>query len=150
MKEIKYRDWTLRVVEVETQRIYKELKQSGAESCGCTSCLNFIKLREEAYPDEVKLLISNLGIDIQKEIEISDFGSLEDGRHFYSGWFHFKGNFDGFDCSSSMVEGNGHLDLYPISESFSLGFRYANNKTPLKGAEGLVQIEFCCKLAWLD
>lgn len=67
---IKYRDWKLYSDTKTTQQTYKDLKQSGAESCGCNGCKNFVLQREKVFPDEINKLFSELGIDYKKKLKL--------------------------------------------------------------------------------
>ncbi len=55
--------------------------------------------RETAFPKEIKDLQLALGISYKKEIEVSEFAKLENGLHYYNGWFQFKGAFKGKNCA---------------------------------------------------
>ena len=132
-----------------TEQTYKELEHSGAESCGCDYCKNFIEQREKVFPDEIRELFAKLGIDYKKEIDVSEFARLENGLHFYNGWFQFKGDFKGKDCTVPLPNGGYITDMTKITDTFSIGFRYGSSLTPFKEIEGLVQIEFDCYLPWI-
>jgi len=151
MKEthVSYRYWELYADKELTAQTYLKLEHSSAESCGCDYCKNFIEQREQIFPDEIKELFSKLGIDYQKEIEVSEFAKLENGLHYYSGWFHFKGDFIGKDCTVLLQNGGHTFDLTKITDDFSIGFRYDNALTPIKNKNGVVQIEFDCHLPWI-
>ncbi len=146
---VKYRNWELYSDRDITEQTYNEFKYSGAESCGCHYCKNFIVQRETAFPNEIKELLTNLGIDYKKEIDVSEFARLENGLHYYNGWFQYKGNFNGKDCSVPLQGGGYSTDLTKITDKFSIGFRSDNSLTPFKSNEGLVQIEFECLLPWV-
>lgn len=145
---IKYRDWKLYSDTKTTQQTYANLKLSGAESCGCDSCKNFILQREKIFPDEIKKLFSELGIDYKKEIEITEFSIQENGLHYYNGWFQYKGDFEGKDCTVNVSDGYT-FDLTKITENFSIGFRHDNALTPFEDKKGIVQIEFEFHIPWI-
>jgi len=151
MKEtqVSFRDWELFAERESTAQTYVELELSSAESCRCDYCKNFVEQRERIFPDEVKELFAKLGIDYKKEIEVSEFAKLENGLHFYSGWFHFKGEFKGKDCTVPLQNGGHTFDLTKITENFSIGFRRNNALTPFKDNPRIVQIEFDCNIAWV-
>jgi len=151
MKEtqVKFRDWELFADKELTAQTYEELELSSADSCRCNYCKNFVEQRERIFPDAVKELFSNLGIDYKKEIEVSEFAKLENGLHYYSGWFHFKGYFTGKDCTVPQLNGGYTFDLIKITENFSIGFRRDNALTPFKDTSGIVQIEFDCNIPWV-
>ncbi|MBF9254394.1 hypothetical protein I2I11_13900 [Pontibacter sp. 172403-2] len=151
MKEtrVTYLDWELFSDKELTEQTYLEVEQSGAESCGCAYCRNFIEQREAVFPDEIKDLLGKLGVDYKKEVDISEFAKLESGLHYYNGWFHFKGDFKGVDCSIALPNGGYTTDLRKITDKFYIGFCHGDALTPFKDKEGLVQIEFDCYLPWV-
>jgi hypothetical protein len=148
MMTIKYRNWELIVDRELTQLTYDKVSNGSAESCNCNDCKNFTNYRESVYPDEIKQLFLDLGIDYKKESEVSHFARLDSGLHFYSGWFHFKGQFIGKDCAIPIQGGSYRTDLYKVSDSFSFGFRSDNALTFFDDKENLVQIEFEAKIPW--
>lgn len=146
---IKYRHWELTVDKELTEHTYNEMPFGSAEGCACNDCKNFINFKEYAYPDEVKDLFAKLGIDYHKESEVSHMTRLQNGLHYYSGWFHFKGSFKGKDCTLPLPGGNGYtLELTPITERFSIGFRTGNALTFFRDRENLVQVEFDAIIPW--
>ena len=147
--QVTYRDWELYSDKKTTERTYKEFEFSGAESCGCDCCKNFIEQRERVFPNEIKKLFRELGVDYKKEIEVSEFARLENDLHYYNGWFQFKGSFKGKDCVIPLQNGGNTLDLTKITDNFSIGFRHDNSLTPFEEKNGLVQIEFECHLPWV-
>ena len=59
--QVQYRDWELYSDKDITEQTYKKFKHSGAESCGCDYCKNFIAQRETVFPDEIKELFRDGG-----------------------------------------------------------------------------------------
>ncbi|MHA7100678.1 hypothetical protein [Roseivirga pacifica] len=151
MKEIQvdYRGWRLYSDKEKTEQAYKEFEHSGAESCACDYCKNFIAQRETLFPEEIKELLREVGVDYKKEIDVSELARLENGLHYYIGWFQFKGDFKGKDCTVSLSNSGYTFDLTQITDKFSIGFRHDNSLTPFREKEGLVQIEFECHLPWV-
>ncbi|WMI68243.1 hypothetical protein [Mangrovimonas sp. YM274] len=147
--QVKYQDWKFFSDKETTKRTYKEFQLSGAESCGCDYCKNFIKQRETIFPDEIKTLFKELGIDYNKEIEVSQLAQLDNGLHYYNGWFQFKGDFKGKDCTVPLPNGGHTFDLTKITDKFNIGFRHDNLLSPFKDDNGLVQIEFDCQIPWV-
>nr|WP_297787964.1 hypothetical protein [uncultured Allomuricauda sp.] len=102
-KEVKYKDWVFEVEFSRTKEIYSLLETGSPESCGCNECLNFSQNRDKIYPKEIKELFCELGIDYKKESEIYHQVRLENGLHYYGGWFHFKGKIkNGKDCKIEL------------------------------------------------
>jgi hypothetical protein len=145
---IKYKDWDLTFDKGATRIAYDNWESGSAESCNCNDCKNFADNRDNLYPDEVKRLFDQLGIDYKKETEIIHYGRQKDGLHYYGGWFHFKGQFKGKDCTVPLPSGGHTLELTPVTDNFSIGFRADNSLTIFSDNEGLVQIEFESKIPW--
>ncbi len=143
-----FKEWELVVDRQQTILTYDKVAIGGPESCGCNDCKNFINNRETIYPDEVKKLFINLGVDYKKECEVCHYCQQDDGLHYYGGWFHFKGKFKGKDCTVPTGSGGFTFDLTPINDTFSMGFRYDNALTFFSNKENLVQIEFDAKTPW--
>ncbi len=142
---IKYRDWLLEADRLQTAGFYESIQSAGSEDCICGNCKYFNTISNHIYPDEVKLLFKELGVDINKNFEVNDFGDETTG-HLYYGSFHFIGKIiEGKDCSIPLQSGGYTVDLLPISESFSIGFTSAVSKSFFNKDQNLVQIEFAVK-----
>ncbi len=139
---IQFREWELIVDKELTKQTYDKIETGSPESCGCNDCNNFILNREIIYPDEIKKLLCNLGIDYQKESEVWSCCQQENGVQLYSGWFHFKGQFKGKNCMIPTDTESSIFDLTPVNENFSIGFRYDNALTYFDDKNDIVQIEF--------
>jgi hypothetical protein len=148
MTIIKYRDWEFSVDKTLTKQTYDKIQVGGPESCGCNDCKNFANNRDKIYPDEIKQLLADLGVDYRKENEICHYCKLDNGFHFYGGWFHFRGTFIGQNCSTKLESGGSTIELTPITESFSLGFHFSNSLAFFEDTTNLVQIEFDAKTPW--
>tara|TARA_Y100000310_G_C20291529_1_gene627440 strand:- start:45 stop:530 length:486 start_codon:yes stop_codon:yes gene_type:complete len=148
---LNFKDWNFSVDKQTTSETYERIETPGAEACGCDNCLNFAAQRTNIYPTEIKELFSELGINWMKETEVSHYARTASEQHYYGGWFHFKGNFEGTNCEvPTGNDGNGYtLELTPISGNFSIGFRYGNALTAFSDTNELVQIEFECKIPWV-
>lgn len=145
----RYKDWSLRADKTFNLDTYTKIEKSSSEVCNCKECRNFFVQKKSIYPTEIKELFIILGIDIFKEPEISHFADLENGLHFYSGWFHFKGSFTGFDCTKTIENGGYTTELIQVNKNFSIGFRNANSLSFFKESKGVVQVEFSCTIPWL-
>lgn len=148
MTTIKFKDWELIVDRELTKLTYDKVAVGGTERCGCNDCQNFANNRETIFPEEIKNLFNNLGIDYKKESEICHYCRQDDGLHYYGGWFHFKGQFKGKDCTVPTGSNSFTFDLTPINDKFSIGFRYDSALTFFDDKENLVQIEFDTKTPW--
>jgi hypothetical protein len=137
----KYRNWVLETEKTQTETLYKNVSLSGAESCRCGTCKDFIALREKIYPDEIRDLFKKLGIDINKEVEVCDYGDDETG-YIFSWWFHFIGEIiEGNDCDIPLQLGGYTMDLFQINDGFSIGFTRNISLTFFEDKQNLIQIE---------
>lgn len=143
-----FRDWTLTVDLEATRSACTSVENGSAEDCKCNDCENYIACRVMAFPDEIKALLEQLGVDYRKEIDIWRMCMDEDGKHRYSGFFHFKGSFDGKDCFVPTTGGGGTMSMTAIDESFSIGFTVAEDFTYFKDKQNLVQVEFETRIPW--
>ncbi|NRF41032.1 hypothetical protein HQN83_20075 [Pedobacter sp. LMG 31643] len=145
---VAFRDWTLTVDREVTKATYASVVNGSAEDCKCPECLNYIQGRDKAFPDEIKSLFDMLGVDYRKESEVWRMYKHKDGLHIYSGFFHFKGSFEGRDCFVTADGRNGTFSMTDINESFSIGFRIVSDLAYFKDYENLVQVEFEVKIPW--
>jgi hypothetical protein len=149
MITIPFRDWTLTVDREVTEPTYASVANGSAEGCKCNDCLNYVANRADAFPEEIKLLFGQLGVDYRKESKVSRMYKFKDGIHIYNGFFHFKGSFEGKDCFVTSDGRNGSFSMTDIDESFSIGFRVADQLAYFKRDDILVQIEFETKIPWV-
>jgi hypothetical protein len=91
MRELRLGDQLVRHDRQATLAAYAQLQQGWAERCGCSGCRNFIAARAQAFPDEFRAFLAELGIDANKEGEAIHYGPVEGSSHFYGGWFYFVG-----------------------------------------------------------
>lgn len=149
MKTIKFKDWILIVDEELTKSTYKKVETGSANSCACNECKNYSTYRESAFPEEIKNLFLEIGIDLTKESEITKYCKQKNGLHFYGGWFHYKGEFIGKNCEVKLNEKSFTFELTKISDSFSIGFRLSSDLTFFEDKNNLVQIEFETEIPWV-
>lgn len=147
---VRYRDWVFEVDRELTLQTHKSVLVSGAESCVCDDCKNYIAYRDKVFPEEIKQLFKELGIDYKKEVEITAFETLPDGLHQIGGWFHFKGRVvAGKDYRVPLPSGGHTYDLTAITDKFSIGFAIENDLTHFADKTGLVQVEFVTNIPWV-
>lgn len=148
--KVKYREWEFEVDRELTRWTYEEVRSSGADSCVCDDCKNYVAFRDKVFDDEIKQLFDDLGIDCKKEVEITTYQRLPDGLHLIGGWFHFKGRMlTGKDCRVPFPSGGHTLDLSAITDKFSIGFTVGNDLAHFADETGLVQIEFMTYIPWV-
>jgi hypothetical protein len=146
MTTIKFRDWDLIVDKEQNKTIYDKVVIDSRSSCTCQECCFFVKNRENIYPSEIKILLSNIGIDYHKECGVYHFQKDELGIVYYIGWFHFKGRFKRKTLSTTKDEAMKKSGLIKISDLFSIGFLYDDYQTFFDEKDDLVKVEFETKV----
>src|SRR5262245_2057967 len=128
---ISFRHWQLAVDRDRTALAYSQINQGSASQCGCTDCRNWIEYRDEVFPIEVCTLFDQLGIDLRKESEVSEFeaGMVDPSRGLYCGTYHFLGSvLSGPDPFVETPDGTGcHIECREITQRLKLGFRRTGN-----------------------
>ena len=148
--KVKYKDWEFEVDRDLTRQTYNSVSVSGADSCVCNDCKNYVAYRDKVFPDEIKRLFDDLGIDYKKEVEIISFETLPDGLHHIGGWLHFKGRvLTGKDYRVPLPSGGHTFDLTAINDTFSIGFAVGKDLAHFADKTGLVQIEFMTYIPWV-
>ncbi len=103
-----------------TQLLYNNITVTDAEECNCSNCSYFIEIKDRLYPLEIKQLFEELGVDLAKEAELTDYG---DEEHLYGGCFQFAGKLiSGKDCSTPVKNNQFIFELEAITDSFEIGF----------------------------
>ncbi len=148
MKIIKFKNWELTADKKLTKSTYEKVEKGSADSCICNECKNYSNYRKNVFPEEIKNLFLEIGIDYRKESEVTRYCKQKDGLHFYGGWFHFKGDFIGKNCEIPLGESGFTFDLTKIAENFSIGFRFSNALSFFEDKNNLVQIEFETQIPW--
>ncbi len=151
-KEITYKSWRFEVDIHRTKEVYDNVEMGSPESCQCNACKNFSANRENIYPVEIKKLLTELGVDYKKESEVCHYCQLENGKHFYGGWFHFKGKIvAGEDCKVNLPNGGSEVNTTPVNEYFQIGFMKGANLSFFAPDERneLVQVEFLATSDWV-
>jgi hypothetical protein len=149
-KTLKFRDWVFEVDRELTKQTYAKVPGSVADSCECNDCKNYVAYRDKVFPDEIKQLFNDLGVDYKKEVEVTYFEILQNGLHHIGGWFHFKGQvIHGKDYKVPLAEGGYTFDLTKITDNFSIGFSKGHDLAYFADKTGLVQIEFDTTIPWI-
>ena len=147
-----YKDWKFEVDFNRTKEVYDKIEVGSPESCGCNDCKNFVENRIKIYPEEIKELLAELGINFKKESEIYHICKLENGYHHYGGWFHFKGKItEGKDCKKILSNGGSTFDTIQIADNFRIAFMKGSDLAFLDKDESskLMQIEFIAESEWV-
>jgi hypothetical protein len=148
MKTIKFKNWELIVNDELTKSTYNKVELGNADACICAECKNYSNFRDNVFPEEIKKLFLEIGIDYRKESEVTRYCKLKNGLHFYGGWFHFKGEFIGENCEVQLNKSVFTFELTKITENFSIGFRLSSALTFFENKNGLVQVEFETEIPW--
>jgi hypothetical protein len=147
---VKFQDWTFDVDKAWTEQTYTNIFGSGADTCECNDCKNYVTYRDSVFPKIIIDLFNDLGIDFRKEVEITTWEILPSGLHHIGGWFHFKGQvLTGKDYRVPLPSGGHTFDLTRITDNFSIGFAEGNDLTFFEDKTGLVQVEFDTNIPWV-
>lgn len=147
---VKFKDWTFEVDKALTEQTYQNISGSGADTCGCNDCKNYVSYRDKVFSKEIIDLFIELGIDYRKEVEIIRWETLPNGLHHIGGWFHFKGQvLTGKDYRVPLPSGGHTFDLTRIIDNFSIGLAEGSDLTFFEERTGLVQVEFDTNIPWV-
>ena len=86
--------WQYTVDVAATTEAYARAPHGDAQRCRCSTCRNFISIRDTVLPNEFRNFLLSLGIDPLKEGEVYHTGRRAPTSHFYGGWYHFVGSLD--------------------------------------------------------
>jgi hypothetical protein len=147
---VKFQDWTFAVDKALTEQTYNSILGSGADTCDCNNCKNYVACRDKVFPLQIIDLFTDLGIDFRKEVEIVTWQSLPNWLQHIGGWFHFAGEvLDGKDYRVPLPLGGHTFDLTRITDNFSIGFAEGNDLTFFPDKTDLVQVEFETIIPWV-
>lgn len=137
----RFGQWKFTADREATAKAYAAAPMGRSETCDCSGCRNFRMARSQMFPAGFLGLLDDLGIDPQKASEIVHYGRLEDGLHYYGGWYHFVGHLEETGDFAPVEFGPGF-------NAFMLRAR-APRLSTFRGSE-VVQLEFDCKVVpWL-
>ena len=143
-----FKDWVLTADQESTKSTYAVVENGSAEACNCSDCLNYIQNRDNIFPEQVKHLFNQLGVNYRKESEVWRMCKENDSTHRYNVIFHFKGSFEGTDSLVS-VNGSETIKLNHITDSFKIGFTKGDDLTYFKDKNDLIQIEIEIIMPWV-
>ena len=151
MEIIKFLDWEFNVDKEETTAGYQKALAGGSNFCKCTMCENFVASRNTIYPDTIKKLFNDLGIDYKKEAETYHMTKLDNGLHYYGGWFHFIGQIIKGKDMKIPAGSNGYtLESIEITNNFHISFLPGSSLSFLdKEKYHLIQVEFFTSIPWV-
>lgn len=146
MEIVKYLDWVLETDRLKNEALYKKVEVIGTQSCGCEDCQYFDSIRDEFFPEEIKQLFAQLGIDIKRNFNVDGFGGGQMGQSF-NGQFHFKGQLlEGEDCYVQTEFGGYQLNLQSVSDNFKIGFTKTTSPSFFNDETDIIKIEFMARV----
>jgi hypothetical protein len=142
--------WQFQFDKDATELAYSAISAGSPEECGCEPCLNFANSRELAYPVEFQSLLKQIGVPLDREVEIFHTHREPNGLHVYGGWYYFYGALQvGKDAFVRFDSTSGTYDLEQLSGTFSAGLTTHLAFIPDAFSEqNLVRIEFEAKIPW--
>jgi hypothetical protein len=151
MEKVTFKDWVFEVDRSLNEAHYATFVSDGAATCGCGNCENYLACRNDIFPDEVKKLFENLGIDYKKDVDIMTNYKTSDGLYNTMGWFHFKGRIIAGETSAiPLPEGNGYsITLINIVENFSIGFSNRDNLSSFENNDDVIELTFETNIPWV-
>ncbi|MET3978708.1 hypothetical protein ABIB62_001277 [Mucilaginibacter sp. UYP25] len=150
IKTVKFRDWIFEVDVELTQQTYANVEFGGAYSCTCGNCKNYLAFRESVFPDKIKVLFTQLGIDYTKEVEIMTNQKFSNGFYDTIGWFHFKGSIvSGKNAYTPLLGGGYTVELTSITDNFLIGFDPGDFMAFFEDKEGLIEVTFQTNIPWV-
>jgi hypothetical protein len=106
-----------------------------------------VAARDRIYPEGVRDLFKELGINPIREAEVYHLGRLEPGLHHYGGFLHFVGS---IESGRDALLATGMMDLEPVNDNFSVGFTAKVGLVhPCFGQSPVVQMDFSAKVPWV-
>ncbi|MFU8857113.1 MAG: hypothetical protein ACNA8S_08915 [Deferrisomatales bacterium] len=83
--------WTVEIDAAATRAAYRRIRAGAAETCGCSACENFDRVRPRLYPEPFRQALGALAVDSRKELSVRLVSPLEGGLHLYAGSYAFCG-----------------------------------------------------------
>lgn len=150
MATVIFKEWAFEVDKELNRKAYEGFVNSGADTCDCGNCKNYLKFRESVFPVEIKSLFNDLGIDYKKEFDIITNYKTSNGLYNTMGWFHFKGNIlSGKNCAAELPNGGHSVEVVPVLENFAIGFATGTGMTYFEDESGLIEFLFETDIPWV-
>ncbi len=153
MTELRVGDQLVRFDREATITAYSAIAEGWAERCNCSGCRNFVVARGQAFPNDFRTVLSELGIDPLREGEAVHYGPVEGNLHFYGGWFYLVGE---------LIEVGERLTTIPLPgsqfrirqlpgprEGFQYWFDSSFARPPTVFGKTVVAVEFSTLLPWV-
>ncbi|MEO8071952.1 MAG: hypothetical protein ABI686_01780 [Acidobacteriota bacterium] len=120
LQKIKFRDWEFEIDCDLTKKSYEMKLFGSADHCPCRYCKNYLVQRSLIFTEEIKKLLNDLGIEISKEDDVTEYVKLENGLHKYIGEFVFAGKI--FSGNKFDRNGASGIQFTKISDNFLIAF----------------------------
>jgi hypothetical protein len=125
--------WRYTVDVATTTAAYAHAPYGDAQRCGCSTCRNFVAVRDVVLPEDFQDFLVSLGVDPAKEGEVYHLGQSAPGSHVYGGWYHFVGS----------LEAVGDFAPVQFGDDFNCYMcRRSAPCLPALDGQPLVQVEF--------
>jgi hypothetical protein len=152
VETVVFKEWAFKVDKKVNEQAYASFLNNGSETCICGNCKNYLAYRDQVFPDEIKKLFKDLGIEYNKEVDIVTYQKLPNGLYHTGGWFHFKGlMICGRDSNEPLQQGGYLVKLTVVSDNFSIGFsnNIFGNLNYFEDKDNLIQIDFETNIPWV-
>lgn len=113
-----------------TEGAYTKAGLDGAEACNCSTCRNYLAVRQRVLPPAFVAFFHSVGIDPMKEGEAYHLARVAPGCHKYGGWFHFIGD----------LQKTGDFPMIQLASGFGFYLCRAHSKH-LKVLDGFQLVE---------
>jgi hypothetical protein len=131
--------YTIRVDKAATRAAH-EKRRPGALECGCADCLWFDAHREELLPTAFRTFLTQLGIDPDKETEVTA-NELENTISSM-GWYHANGEVvEGPEKGFSIPLATSDQKLWRIV-NFAYRVQNRSDVAPANFPKPMVQVDF--------
>jgi hypothetical protein len=119
----------------------------------CAGCRNFLAAREQAFPDTFRNFLAEIGIDLTKDGEAIHYGPVNNGLHFYGGWFYFVGKLiEAGERLTTIPPVGSTAVVHPLPcprEGFQYWFSTCFARPPAIFGSSVGAVEFTTLLPWL-
>ncbi|MDR0467858.1 MAG: hypothetical protein LBG67_03315 [Campylobacteraceae bacterium] len=126
MEKMVIGEWELEYDKSKTLEAYKKHKTS-TEECACQSCKNYYHA-SKYFSAEIRAFFENMGVDVEKPIEVYDYSTYKNGKVWYGGWYHIVGKIvKGKDIWVETHRADGDIvyhrgDMHKVADDLEVGF----------------------------
>jgi hypothetical protein len=143
MESLTYKWWRADFDREATIRAHAAMPAGGAEECKCQTCKNYSTQKPVRFPDDFLELLTRLGIDPNKEIEVYEMEPDDPHGVEYFGWYYFVGHVEA--DAGAPDPANGPL-VTEFSYYLAAGPAYAVEQFT---DQPVSRVEFqCLRLPW--